>query len=350
MSDDSAEERPLPASSRKLQQARRKGQVARSRDAVMAAAVAASLLYLAAFLPIVAAHFEAVLNAVGRDAAAPFDVALSRVWPLVVSAVLETVLPLLLVIAVAVVLMGILSLRGLVVSIDPIVPRFDRINPAKGFKRLFRLAQLVELLKSLVKTAVLVALFLSEVWVVAGSLFRAPACGASCVVEVGNVLFAVLAAGVAAVFIVSAVVDLPLQQRLFRREMRMSHSEQKRERKDIEGDPQVRSVRRQRRADMLSDTDLRGLGNASMLLVDPAGACVGLRYVSGETPAPVVVCRAEGTAASDMVTQARQQGIPTEVEPELCQTLMAEATTLGSFVPEQRFRAVAAALLRAGVI
>lgn len=350
MSQDSSEERKLPASPRKLRQARRKGQVARSRDAVMAAAVAAALLFLALSLPATVRRFDALLGAAGDTAAGPFDAALDRVWPLVVVAMGETLLPLLLVIIAAVVVAGVLVLRGPVLSFEPVAPRFERINPAQGFKRLFRLAQLVELVKSLVKTALLIALFLASTAVLAPSLVQAPRCGPGCLFDVAVALFATLAVGVAAIFALAALADVPLQRQLFLREMRMTRTEQRRERRDVEGDPQIVRARQQRREDLVSTAAALGVGNASLLLIDPAGGCVGLRYVSGETPAPVIVCQAEGAAASSMITQARLLGIASLLEPELCRALLAHKLPRGSFVPEELFRPAAAALLRAAVI
>jgi type III secretion protein U len=350
MSQDSNEERKLPASPRKLRQARRKGQVARSRDAVMAAAVAAALLFLALSLPATVRRFDALLRIVGEAAPGPFEVALDRVWPLVIVAMAETLLPLLLVVTAAAAVAGVLVLRGPVLSFEPVMPRFERINPAQGMKRLFRLAQLVELLKSLTKTALLIALFLATAAFLAQSLAQAPRCGTGCLFNVAVVLFAVLAAGVVAVFALAAVADVPLQRQLFLREMRMTRTEQRRERRDVEGDPQIVAARRQRRGDIVSSASALGVGNASLLVIDPAGGCVGLRYISGETPAPVVVCRAEGAAAPSMITQARLLGIASQMEPELCRALLARKLPLGSFVPEELFRPAAAALLRAAVI
>lgn len=348
MSGDSSEEKTLPASPKKLRDARRRGEVPRSRDMVVAGSALAVILYLAVALPSIIERFEDMFADFSRLVPLPFRQALGIGWGVTVDGMTLILLPLLGAAAAGAIFGGLLATKGPVLSMTPIAPRFDRINPAAGLKRMFRLSQLVELLKSALKIVVILAVFLLVMAYLADSLVSAPACGLRCLTGVSAALFGMLAAAIIVVYLASALFDMPLQARLFQRDMRMSMTEQRRERKDVEGDPHVESALKERRQE--SGSGVTGVRFASLLITDESGNCVGLRYVAGETPAPVIVCRAGGHPATALVTQARARNIRVMHQPFLCAELMERGTPIGEFVPEDLFGESARVLMAAGII
>ena len=92
-----------------------------------------------------------------------------------------------------------------------------------------------------------------------------------------------------------------MQRWLFRRDMRMSKTDAKREWKDMEGDPQIRGAQKQLRQEAAQDgTPRMGFGMATVLIYGN-GFAVGLRYVQGETLLPLVVGKISGDTATELV-------------------------------------------------
>ena len=81
---------------------------------------------------------------------------------------------------------------------------------------------------------------------------------------------------------------------------------------------------------------------------EEGSGAVGIRYVRGETPVPIVVCRATGPAAGSMNAQARSRGIPIVADPDLAKALT--RTPVGTPVPDRLFQDVANALVANGLI
>lgn len=137
-----------------------------------------------------------------------------------------------------------------------------------------------------------------------------------------------------------------LQRWLFLRDQRMTKTEFKRERKDMEGDPILRQeLARQRREFAQGSTMPLGIKHATVLIAEGQSAVIGLRYVKGETPVPTLVCKGRNDRAVQLVAQARQLYIPVVDEPALAQTLL-ETGKLGDYVDQAHFHDVAAVLIQ----
>lgn len=348
MASDQAEEKTLPPTKKKLRDAREKGQVARSRDLTSGVSLAGAIGFLMLAGGAITAASAAMIATAGNVAAGNFSLGLAAVSAAVMHAALRSVLPLLVLGPVLVVVASMVMLQGIPFATDPLVPRADKINPAEGFKRLFRLRSLIELLKSLVKMVLIVVLVLAVLAGGLNALVQVPACGVGCLQGVLRALALPLLAGVAGVFVVSGLIDVGLQRWLFQRDQKMSPSEVKRERKDLEGDPLLRRERRRIMREAVRLAGGLGLRRATVIVHDGGGITVGLRYKINEMPAPVVVCRARGGRASGMLAEAREMLLPSTEDASLAAGLY--RVPPGHGIPEQLFRPVALALSRAGVV
>jgi type III secretion protein U len=348
MAGDQAEEKTLPPSKKKLRDAREKGQVARSKDLTSGVSLAGGLGFLMLGGGGITAASAAMMATAGNVAAGNFALGLSAIWAAVVQAALRSVLPLLVLGPVLVVVASMVMLQGIPFSTDPLVPRAEKISPAEGFKRLFKLRSLIELLKSLVKLVLIVVLAVAMLAGGLNALMQVPACGVGCIPGIVHALAVPLLAGVAGVFLISGLVDVGLQRWLFRRDQKMSPSEAKRERKDMEGDPLLRRERRRIMREAVRLAGGLGLRRANVVVHDGGGITIGLRYKINEMPAPVVVCRARGGRAEGMLAEAREMRLPSTEDPDLAAGLY--RVPPGHGIPEHLFRPVALALSRAGVV
>ncbi|PRD54997.1 EscU/YscU/HrcU family type III secretion system export apparatus switch protein [Phyllobacterium myrsinacearum] len=342
-----SEEKTLPASDKKIEDARKKGQVLHSADMVSGVVILSCTIFLAYIAPVLRQKIGVLLEEASHIYERPFADVWYRLSTIAVQALLTATLPILILTIFAILLTNLAITRGLVFSAKPIEPDFNRINPASGLKRIFSLKSVVEFAKALFKIAVVAAAFAIVFRGGLKALFESPSCGSQCMWATFLAMFKPLAVIAVGAFLVLGFCDIFLQRWLFLRDMRMTKTENKREQKDMEGDPLIRQERqRQRRSRGDGKT---GLKNAVLLFFAPGDGVVGIRYVRGETPVPIVVCRASGIDAVQMNQQAQELGIPVTVDADLTSRLL-QASTVGNPIPERIFQSVANALVAAGLI
>lgn len=346
---DTSEEKSQPATRKKLKEARDKGQVPKSQDMVSGMVILACTLCILVVEPKARVEVTALLDLIAGVYTQPF----AQVWPLALARaehlLLSLTLPVVAVTVGAVILTNVGVQRGFVFSGEPIKPDIKHINPVEGFKRLFALRNLVEFLKALFKVSGLSLAFYVVGRHALQAMMESSRCGAGCIESTFYLVIKPLMFTVIAAFLLLGAVDVLMQRWLFGRDMKMTRSEQKRERKDQDGDPLIKRARQRQRQEMQAMSARTGIGQASLLLIGGDGALVGLRYVRGETPVPVVVCRATAQEALVMLHQARQQGLLQVQAPDLAADI-ARRTVPGEPIPDHSFQAVADILVAARLI
>ncbi len=346
---DSSEEKTQPATDKKLRDARLKGQVAKSQDLVSGMVILFCTLCIAILLPRAQAQVTALLDMVALIYIEPFQTVWPRVLDTAEQLVMTITLPVVSVTVGVVILTNIITLRGVVFSVEPIKPDFKRINPAEGFKRIFSMRSFVEFLKGLVKLVLLALAFYGVGRYALQALMESSRCGAECIESTFYRVLKPLVFTVLAAFLLVGGVDVLMQRWLFGRDMRMTRSEQKRERKDVDGDPLIKSERQRQRREMQALATKLGLARASLMIGTAEGWVVGVRYVRGETPVPIIVCRADPQESPAMLAQAAALGIAHGMDPKLAADIARRAVP-GDPVPDNTFQAVADLLVAARLI
>ncbi|SDP44863.1 EscU/YscU/HrcU family type III secretion system export apparatus switch protein [Phyllobacterium sp. OV277] len=343
---DTSEEKNLPASDKKIDDAREKGQVAHSTDMVSGATLLGGIVFLSSILASLQFRAESMFEEAARFYEQPFADVLYRMTRIAIGGFLTSVLPILIITIAIIIVTNAAITGGFVFSTDPLKPDFSRISPTTGFKRIFSLKSVVEFLKGIVKISCLGVAFIIVFRSGLEALFQSPSCGGACTQETFWAMVRPLAITTIIAFLIVGAVDVVLQRWLFMREMQMTQSELKRERKDIEGDP---AVQRERLAERRATSAVRvGLKHSSLLIISRDRLIIGVRYVAGETPVPVLTCRSTADNYHVMLARAQALTIPMYEDEELAQDL--EAVSIGTPVPERRFSAVANYLVAAKVI
>ncbi|WP_122689778.1 EscU/YscU/HrcU family type III secretion system export apparatus switch protein [Pseudomonas viridiflava] len=341
---DTSEEKSQPATDKKLRDARKKGQVAKSQDLVSGVVILLCTLCIAVLLPRARAQVEALIDLTANIYIEPF----ADVWPRLLDhaeqIVLGITLPVVAVTVAAVILTNIVTMRGVVFSVEPVKPDIKRIHPAEGFKRIFAMRNLIEFLKGLVKVLLLALAFYIVGRQALQALMESSRCGAGCIESTFYLVLKPLVFTVLAAFLLVGAVDVMMQRWLFGRDMKMSRSEQKRERKDVDGDPLIKRERQRQRREMQALATKLGLGRASLMIGIGGNWVVGVRYVRGETPVPVVVCRGSPEESVQLLAQAAPLGIAVWADAGLAEQI-AKRSVAGDPVPENTFQAVADALV-----
>jgi len=232
-----------------------------------------------------------------------------------------------------VIFLEILQLRGLIYTVKPLKPDFTRLNPATGIKKLFSARMLKDTLKTVLKTAVYVG---ATWWVIQDSIARYAAIAS----EGDRLAGAMLGAGLRLIFVFIAIavffviLDQVLVRGEFTRQMRMSRREVTREAKEREGDPRIKSKRKQLHAEFVKQSAGAGsLPGSDMLVVNPEHFAVALRYDPERMRAPSVSAKGRNRFALALKDEAHRLGIPIVANPPLARALYRRAAVDAEISP-----------------
>lgn len=340
--DQTEQDKSEQATPFKLRKAREKGQVARGMDLGFCVALAVLLLYLWIAGP----GLGDDLAGASRDAivAAPSVIGgqgeLFALTGHVFGAVLKPLLILGLALFLTVLLFEFLQ-TGVVFSAQPLKPDFNRLNPAKGLKRIFSKRMLLETLKNVLKFAV----YAVVAWL-AGR--RAVEAYVANVGDAAGLAQAMFGAGLTLIawFVLAAlcfaVLDQLIVRREFGRNMRMSRRELRREVKDREGEPRQKQKRKQLHAEFVNASkSLRAVKGADVVVANPTHYAVALSYDAGTMAAPAVVSRGAGDLARRIRVLAFRHNVVVVEDKALARALY-RRSALDAPIPEPFYGEVAA--------
>jgi flagellar biosynthetic protein FlhB len=331
------------ASPQKLRKAREEGQVVRSRDLATAVGILASLKLFAYLLPSYLESFRALFRLVfvPLGAAGAIENAVSVVFAAAGALLVKMVLPLLAV-PLAIVI-GSLVPGGWAVSTSNWTPRFDRLSPIRNLGQLFSQKHAIGVAtavgKALVLALVLVHVMRAGVagWV---DLQRLPLNEA--LVHGATMMFDGLMAMVA-VFVLFAVIDVPLQAFLFAKNQRMSKQDIKEEHKSTEGRPEVRQRIRQLQHQLARRSVNKTVPTADVVIVNPEHYAVALKYDSKRAEAPFVVAKGVDEMALYIRRVANDHKIETLELPPLARAIY-NTSQVQQQIPAQLYQAVSQVL------
>lgn len=341
-----SEDKSLPASPKKLRDARKKGQVAKSKDLVSAAVTLAGFGFVIMQWDSLTERFTALIERTGELSSEPMN----RALPVLVSEVGEvaatTIGPLLLFLVLAVTLSSVISTGGLVLSLDPLLPKLQKLNPAQGVKNIVSVKALLDVLKSLIKLALVGSIAFYIVRGAFQELVDLPSCGLGCAGSVLRGTMLPLAAAGILVFVVFGVADLLLQRWLFLREQRMSHTEKKNEHKNSEGNPLIKGAHnRERREASLTRAGLK----QATFLVTGTRIAVAMRYSAVDTRVPTPVARAEADDVIRFVQEGRRLRLPALHDPETARALF-DKVAIGQTIPRELFQPLIMCMKNLGIL
>ncbi|MGL4312688.1 MAG: EscU/YscU/HrcU family type III secretion system export apparatus switch protein [Sphingomonas sp.] len=320
MAEQSGERTEAPSQKRK-QDAFRDGDILRSREFATALVVLAGCGWLALFGPSLMNACKALMAESFQFSRADID-NFSPMRPLAAAG--WKLAPSLGALAVVSVVAAVLSQGGLG-SINfnggLLQPKFQRINPASGAKRIFGLNGWVELAKSLLKVALLGSIGAYMLWWAGKqSIGLAASDVDSAVGSLGAMLNGILFA-MAAGLVIIAGIDVPAQMFQRFRRLRMTKQEVKDERKEAEGNPEVKAQIRARQQAMARRSVKKAVESAHVVLTNPTHFAVALRYNRATDQVPVVVAKGRGVTALAIREVAAEHRVPVLEYPMLARAL-----------------------------
>ncbi len=331
------------ATPQKLKKARDEGQVVRSRDLATAVGILISLKLFALMLPSYMESFRTLFRMVfvPLGEAGAIENAMSVVFLGALMLLVKMVLPLTAV-PLAIIVAGAIP-GGFVASKKNMAPRLDRLSPVKNIGNLFSQKHAIGFLTSVAKAAMLGFVM----WHVVGSgmkayieLQRLPLSDAL-LRGAGLMLDGLMA--MVAVFVVFALIDVPVQAFLFARNQRMSKQEIKEEHKSTEGKPEVRQRIRQLQQQMARRSVRKTVPTADVVIVNPEHYAVALKYDTKRAEAPFVVAKGVDEMALYIRRVAAEHRIETLSLPPLARAIY-NTSQVQQQIPAQLYQAVSQVL------
>jgi flagellar biosynthesis protein FlhB len=318
-----AEDKQFEATQSRIARAKREGDSPRSSGLTATASLGFAALGASLAMPIAYAASRGALI----SAASGNGVSLSSYLALAGSVLVPSACA-----GIGAVAATLLQTRSLVFRLPGI--KFEKLNPVQGFKRMFSRDAVVSAVKACVAATITVIAVLPEIrntMLADGILLH----------HVGSVYGSLRAILTTSIIIGFAfgMADFLLENRKWRRRLRMSFDELKRDLKQSDGDPLVRNRRKQAHRMFLrgSISDLR---KAAFVIANPTHIAIALEYHPPEVEVPRVLIRAADDGAQMVKRRAIELNIPIIENVPTARALFASAE-VGSYIPRETYVAVA---------
>ncbi|HUE64031.1 MAG TPA: flagellar biosynthesis protein FlhB [Rhizomicrobium sp.] len=225
-------------------------------------------------------------------------------------------------------------------ALDKIAPDLSKLSPLAGFRRLFGIEGWMNLLKGLVKMAIVGIAIWTQLWPERGgleSILNQSTVGV--VDDMSRLLFKVLTASLVSLGTIAGA-DYFWQRMRWLSRNRMSKQDIKEEYRQNEGDPVIKSKIRALRQERARKRMMTAVPKATVVIMNPTHYAVALKYESGKMAAPVCVAKGVDALALRIRAVAEENDVPVVENPPLARALHA-AIEIDESVPPEHFKAVA---------
>ena len=229
------------------------------------------------------------------------------------------------------------------ISTKPLKPKFSKLNPISGMKRMFSKDKIVELIKSIAKIILIMFMVYTTVkddWVYLVKFYGMPLNQA--IEAIGNI---VINRGlkISLVFMIVAFVDLIYQRRKFNNDIKMTKQEVKDEYKNAEGDPQIKGKIRSKMREASQRRMMQDVPKADVVITNPTHFAVAIKYDASTGSAPIVLAKGADYVAQKIKEIARENQVEIVENKPLARMLYANVD-VGQEVPPELYQAVAEVL------
>ncbi|MFP4015812.1 MAG: flagellar biosynthesis protein FlhB [Halanaerobiales bacterium] len=341
MADKSSGEKTEKPTPRKLKKAREEGQVAKSQELNSAFTLLGSFLVLYYI-------FGSFIHSMGSKMTAFFSMNAAPEFTLDDSYRLLTEVFLYMMRLVAPVMIA-SALMGAFINFAQVGPRFvtkilqpkfKKLNPIEGAKRLFSLKSIIELIKSLSKALIVGVLTYNQVKGAWPRLLTLSQEGLEPALLYIADIISRIAFSIIIFMIILGIADYVYQRWEFMRNMKMTKQEVKEEHKEMEGDPHIKSQRRQLQRQMSMNRMITAVEEADVVITNPTHIAVALKFDLETMEAPVVVAKGEDFVAQKIKEVARENDVEIVENKPLARSLNA-STEIGDEIPGDLYQAVA---------
>lgn len=336
--------------SKKLEDARKEGQVAKSKEVTSAFELLAVFSLLYVWIEKMGTYFVGNIYDIYSqipeyikmyDGNVP-EQTINAIFVKSMSRVLLILAPFLIVGFIVALVCNVAQVKWKPTS-KPMKPKFNKLNPVSGFKRIFSANSLMELFKSILKIGLISYVVYSYLKKNMPPLYLFYDLSLNqSVAQVGSLVIG-LGLRIALWYMLIAVLDFIYQKIKFKNDMKMTKQEVKDEYKNQEGDPQVKGKQRQRMQEASRRRMMQQLPEADVVITNPTHFAVAIKYDPDLYDAPYVVAKGADYLAQKIKETAKEHHIEIVENKPLARMLYANVD-VGSVVPPELYQAVAEVL------
>lgn len=336
--------------SKKLEDARKEGQVAKSKEVTSAFEMLAAFLMLRFFVGYIGTVFVGnIYNLYSRipEYVKLYDghVQEQTFRMLFVSSlirILQVIAPFLIVGFLVAFITNLLQVKWKITG-KPLQPKFNKLNPVNGFKRIFSKNSLMELVKSVLKLTLIGYVVYDYLKKNMPPIYQLYDISLNQGIAQVGMLVINLGIRIALFYMLIAALDFAYQKIKFKNDMKMTKQEVKDEYKNQEGDPQIKGKQRQRMMEASRRRMMQQLPEADVVITNPTHFAVAIKYEPEVYDAPYVVAKGADYLAQKIKDVAKENHIEIVENKPLARMLYANVD-VGSVVPPELYQAVAEVL------
>ncbi|UZW16073.1 fused FliR family export protein/FlhB family type III secretion system protein [Clostridium pasteurianum] len=336
-----SEEKTEQATPKKKSDARKKGQVAKSKEVALALTLAAATMVIVAFgnfsydnlRNMMFSYLNTYLN---------MDLNYNNIRYLVIYAISKIAL-IFLFFALPVMILGVIAnyiQAGFIFTTETLKPDFKKLNPISGFKKIFSTRTLVELFKDIIVITVVGFVGYSFIRDNIEKLLMMNTLAFTSIPYALKGIFVGILIRICIIMLVIAIADYIYQRFMHNKELKMTKQEIKEEFKQDEGNPEIKSKRKQRMKEMSAKRMMAAVPEATVVVTNPTHIAVALKYSEGESSAPLVTAKGVDRIALKIKEIAKENHVPI-VEDKPLARLIYEKVDIDKEIPMDMYQAVA---------
>jgi flagellar biosynthesis protein FlhB len=341
LAQGTTQERTELPTGKKVGEARKKGQIPKSRDltAVSVLVTGGVAIYLSRNLMF--ASFKQIIESSWsvESFSVPCHFANSAFFTNILSSMFIMVAPIIVTIVATAVILNLAQMKGFLLSFEAMRISLGNVNPLSGFKRMFSLRSLTELIKSILKMAIITYAVYSVLWPERMALSELTGREVSDFLDLTASLALKVLFRVAGIMLVLSLFDFMYQKWQTRKDLMMTRQEVKEEHKQSEGNPQIKSKIRTLQRALARQRMLTRVPKASVIITNPTHFAVALHYETG-MEAPTVAAKGVDFLALKIIAIGRKHGVSIVPNPPLARALYKQVN-LEETIPVELYRAVA---------
>lgn len=342
MAEQEGQEKTEVPTEKKRRESREEGQVAFSKELSSAALLAGIVLTLVATSPIILDAMRQLMSQIFRDLAQRKELSIDSIFTLS-GEILSIILPAFAPFAAVIIFVGIFASVlqvGVQITFKAISPKFNKISPLTGLKRLFSSQSLADFLKSMAKLIIVgfvgYLTYIDKITELNGLSVSTP----ESILIYNFTVVAEVAGKIVLALVAIAIFDYFYQRWHHEQQLMMTKQEVKDETKQTEGDPQLKARIRQIQREMSNARMMQEVPKADAVIVNPTHFSVAILYDRDVMSAPEVIAKGADHLALRMRTVARENNVPILERPELARDLYANVE-IGDDIPERFYKAIA---------
>ncbi|MBS3050404.1 EscU/YscU/HrcU family type III secretion system export apparatus switch protein [Enterobacter mori] len=313
---------------KKIRDSAKKGQSFKGKDLVAAVVLVAGAFAILGFSSLI--ELGGLMQRILRS---PADIKLPALFNQLSGLFLQAVIPVLLACFFPGALLSLLQSRFRLAT-EAVKIDFSHLNPISGFKKIFSLRSLKELVKAFLYLVVFIASAVLFFILWRQEIFMNYRNTLNGMINQWVHLCIVFIVVFLAVALIVLLIDTLTEFFLFIKDLKMEKQEVKKEHKDNEGDPHIKSARRGMHQELLSEEVKSKVRDSTFVMANPTHIAIAIYFNTGVAPVPFVLLKMKGAQAKAVIKYAEKQGVPVVRDIPLARQLWRNYR-MDSFIDEQ---------------